>query len=151
MFERLTPIGAEVLAETMRLVEAGTAPRAPQDQSGVTLAPTFAKADARIDWSRPVVELHNKIRAFVPWPVATCSFRGEPLKLWRSALGELCADNAGCIEVGQIVEVRRDRIVVAACGGILEILEVQAAGRPRMNAGDWARGTRVLDREQLNS
>ena len=146
LFERLTPIGSQTLLDTLRLAADGTAPRRPQDEGGVTLAPTIRKEEGEIDWAEPAQAIHNRIRAFVPWPVATCAFREGTLKLWRSAMDE-AEENR--VQPGEMFAVVRDRIGVATGDGIVQLVEVQAAGRPRMNAGDWARGSRLKCGDRL--
>lgn len=143
LFEKLTPLGAQVLAETMRLMEQGNAPRHPQNEAAATMAPTVKKEDSRIDWSQSAIQIHNQIRAFNPRPVAWCEFRGEPLKLWRARVGEVEPILSG----GEISE--KDGVRVGCGGGVLELLEVQPAGKPKMSASDWARGARLQNGEQM--
>ncbi len=137
LLERLTPIGAQVLAQTMRLLAQKTAPRTPQNEAGVTIAPTIKKEQAQLDWNEPATRLANTVRAMNPWPAAWCDFHGEVLKIWKAAAEE------GNGKPGEILDVRGENLLVATGEGALKLLEVQAAGRPRMSGGDWARGVRV--------
>lgn len=138
LFERLTPLGAQVLRDTLRLVEQGSAPRLPQDEAEATYAPTIKKEDARIEWSRPADEIVNKIRAFNPKPGAWCEFRGEPLKIWRANHVESTASPAPAA----IIEIK-ERVLITTGKGVLELLEVQPPGKPKMKALDWTRGARI--------
>lgn len=137
LLQRLTAIGAQVLRETFGLLENGTAPRTPQDENGVTFCPQIKREMAMVDWSKSAVEIVNLVRAMNPWPTAQCDFRGAPLKIWCAQVGE------GNGAVGTIVKVEKDAVSVAAGAGTVRLLEVQAAGKPKMNAGDWARGARL--------
>ena len=134
---RLTGIGAEVLRETFQMLQSGSAPRTPQDETGVTFCPQIRKEMAQIDWSKPAREIENLVRAMNPWPTAFCDFGGAPLKIWRVSVAQ------GNGAPGAILELPKDGIVVAAGENALLIGEVQAAGKPRMKAGDWARGARL--------
>ena len=157
LWRRLTPMGAEVLRETMRLLEHGTAPRVPQDESRVTLAPSLKKEDGFIDWQGNAISIVNRVRGTNPWPGAWCEFRGGSLKIWRARIAnevdanEVDANEVDANEVdavisdacGCVVAIENEGIVVAARGGAVTLLEVQAEGRPRMAAADWARGARL--------
>ncbi|MBW3637794.1 MAG: methionyl-tRNA formyltransferase [Armatimonadetes bacterium] len=139
LLERLTTIGAEVLRDTFGLLENGTAPRSPQDENGVTFCPQIKKEMAEINWSKTALEIVNLVRAMNPWPTAQTDFRGAPLKIWRAQV------EAGNGEAGTVLEVGKEGVLVAAGAGagVVRVLEVQASGKPRMNAGDWARGARL--------
>lgn len=158
LWQRLTPIGAEVLRDTMRLAQAGQAPRTPQPEDGITLAPSLKKSDGLIDWSVPAQDVVNRVRAANPWPGACCDFRGATLKIWRAAiatveaapsLGEAASDEAAPCPPGHIVPSPTGQVWVAAVGGVVRLLEVQAEGRPRLPAADWARGARLQPGQPL--
>ena len=80
LFPRLNAIGARVLVETFAMLESGYAPRVPQDESEITLAPQIEKDDAKIDWTMSAEQIVNTARAWSAWPVAFCEFGGAPLK-----------------------------------------------------------------------
>jgi methionyl-tRNA formyltransferase len=134
---KLAPIGAELLIETLSLLEAGSLVETPQDDSLATYAPLLEKEDGIIDWRQPAVAVANRIRGVDPWPGAVTTAAGEPLKLFRPrAL-------AGAGVPGEVIAVD-ERGVVVACGDrACAVAEVQPAGRKRMPARDWARGRNV--------
>ena len=80
LHDRLAPLGAKLLAETL----AGDFPRRPQDESQVTHARKLTKEDGRIDWTRPAVEIERQIRAFNPWPGTFTERDGTTLKVWKA-------------------------------------------------------------------
>src|SRR5205807_1907605 len=63
---RLARCGAALLVETLGLLEAGRAPRRPQDPAGVTIAPKLSREEARLRWTDPAVTLANLVRALDP-------------------------------------------------------------------------------------
>ncbi|HEV8320454.1 MAG TPA: methionyl-tRNA formyltransferase [Myxococcota bacterium] len=83
---RLAALGAELVAEAMDAVAAGTADArlAPQDEAGVTLAPPLKKEDGRIDWSAAARRVHDRVRGFHSWPGAWTTWRGATLKIVRT-------------------------------------------------------------------
>ncbi len=143
LLERLTTLGADVLGDTFALLEAGTAPRTPQDESLVTFCPQIKREDAQIHWARGAVQANNTVRAMNPWPVAWCEFRGEPLKVYRAQVEQ----QGGA--PGALLQIERDSLVVGAGADSLRLLEVQAPGKAKMSAGDWARGARLEVGERL--
>ncbi|HEY0074515.1 MAG TPA: methionyl-tRNA formyltransferase [Abditibacteriaceae bacterium] len=137
LWQRLTPIGADALREAMQLLEAGKAPRLPQDEAQVTYASMLTKDDGRLNWQDSAQNLHNRARAVNPWPGAWCEWNGEMLKIWRTQVLE--GNYSGAVP-GAILEVEDEAMLVQTGEGILKILEVQAPGKPRMNPAAWSRG-----------
>ena len=137
LLDRLTGIGAGVLRDTFSLLASGNTPRIPQDESKATFCPQIKREDAQIQWSQGAVQARQTIRAMNPWPVAWCDFRGEPLKVFRAQI-EPAPGGAG-----EVVGVEHDSVVVGAGDNALRLLEVQAPGKAKMSAGDWARGARL--------
>lgn len=138
LHDALARVGAELLVETLRRVEAGDAPRIPQPAEGVTYAPKLEAADEVIDWTRPAVEIYNQIRALNPWPGAyTTGPRGR-LKIWRASVVPNPQPGA---EPGTVVAlVRREGFTVAAGEGALLVREVQPQGKARMDAQSFVNG-----------
>jgi methionyl-tRNA formyltransferase len=162
LWQRLTPIGAEVLRDTMRLAQAGRTPRTPQPEDGITLAPSLKKSDGLIDWNAPAQDVVNRVRATNPWPGACCDFRGATLKIWRAAIvipeaaeaapsaREATPDEAVPYPPGCIVSSPTGEVWVAAADGVVRLLEAQAEGRPRLPAADWLRGARLQPGQLLS-
>jgi methionyl-tRNA formyltransferase len=143
---RLAEDGAALLTEALGLIEAGRAPRRPQDPSQATWAPRLTREDAAIDWRRPASAIVNLVRACDPWPVAFTSLRdraGAPqeLRIWRAGAspgeGNLRAAPG---TVPSLPADDRAPLVVAAGEGTVLILEVQPAAGRRMSAGAYSRG-----------
>lgn len=132
LYERLAPMGAALLSETVKRIGAGNAARIPQDDGLATLAPMLEKPMAEIDFSKPARQVHKLICGMNPWPVAHTSMDGVPVKVYRSRLAQ--GDGApGTVLPG--------KGLVVACGqGAVELLELQAQGGKRMNAADYLRG-----------
>ncbi|MCX7916170.1 MAG: methionyl-tRNA formyltransferase, partial [Verrucomicrobiae bacterium] len=84
LHDRLAILGAELLRETVGLIEAGKAPRIPQDEARATYARKISKEQGRAEWTRPACELERQIRAFDPWPGVFTQWGDRLLKLWRA-------------------------------------------------------------------
>ena len=139
---RLSAMGADLLVETLAGLAAGTIVPRKQDPAQATYAPLLKKEDGLIDWSRPAVSIHNRVRGLQPWPGAYTEFRGHSLHIWSA---RTAASPAGV--PGAVLSVKP---LVVACGaGSLELLEVQLEGRKRMSAADFANGQRLSENEIL--
>ena len=145
LHDRLSALGADVLAEGLRRVIAGETlvPRAQPDE-GVTYAHKLDKAEARLDMSRTALELEYQVRAFDPWPVAEGEIVGEALRIWSAH----AVDQAHSATPGTVVAASREGIDIACGKDILRVTAVQRAGGKRITATDYLnarpelRGTR---------
>jgi methionyl-tRNA formyltransferase len=142
---RLAPLGADVLIETLRRIEAGTITPEKQNHAEATLAPILRKEDGLIDWTRPAPEIHNRSRGFLPWPGTYTYFRGQLLHIWRAKpVIHIELGPAGMVHIS-------DRRVLVACGdrSALELEEVQLEGRKRIAADAFRNGQRLTGKEIL--
>ncbi|NLE97672.1 MAG: methionyl-tRNA formyltransferase [Propionibacterium sp.] len=130
---RLAISGAAQLVGVMDAVAAGTLP-VEQGEEGVTVAAKLTTEDARVDFDRPAGEVRNHIMGCSPDPGAWCEVDGQRLKLYRARV----ADDRG-LAPGALEATKRE-VFVGAGSGTIELLEVQAPGKRRMAAIDWARG-----------
>lgn len=142
--DKLATLGAEALGEAIDLWRAGRLSASPQDTNLVTTAPLVQKSDGRIDWTRPAVEIERATRALDPWPGATTTHGDSVLKIWRARV-ETAAPSAP----GTILSADKEGPLVASGHGAVRLLEVQAAGKKRMNAAAWANGARLAPGEVL--
>lgn len=142
---KLAEIGAELMIETLRGMDAGTIKSRSQDNAAATLAPILTKEEGRLDFSRSAQETYNRFRGFQPWPGAFTTFRGKGLNVTRMMpASEL-------VPLGTLL-VRGNRLL-AGCGNdsAVELLELQPEGKRRMPASDFVRGYRPLPGESLDS
>ena len=143
LHDRLAEIGVRVLAEGLRRVAAGERlPETPQPETGVTYAHKLDKAEARLDFTRPAMELERKVRAFDPWPVAEAELAGERVRIWQAQARGPGAGDGERGTAGQIIAGSKRGIDVACGHGVLRILKLQRAGGRVIGAADYlnARG-----------
>lgn len=137
--DKLAHAGAKLLAEGIDLVAQGKAVFTPQDHARATHCRMISKEDARVDWRMPAQEINNRVRAFVPWPVAHAILDGEILRIYAA---HVLPGASGDIP-GTIIEVTKESIVVATGSGRLAINRLQAPGKKPMNTADFLRGRRI--------
>lgn len=146
--ERLSLMGADLLADTLKRLERGDIKPRPQDSAKATLAPMLKKEDGRIDWSLSAIEIERRVRAFRPWPGAYTTFRAHGFHVWSAAVGSPATPAA---DPGTLL-AEGHRLLVA-CGGDtwLELREVQFEGRRRVPAPDFLNGIRLGPQEKLGT
>ena len=138
--ERLAEVGAALMVQALTLLEEGGLVLTPQPATGVTYAHKIDKAEARIDWMKTAVEVHNLIRGLAPFPGAFFEAdlgKGlERVKVLRSDITQ------GTGTPGLVLDAR----LTVACGdGALRLIEVQRSGRAPMPAADFLRGARLAE------
>jgi methionyl-tRNA formyltransferase len=134
LHDRLSVLGAKALAEGLNRLLAGESLVAqPQVETGVVYAHKLDKAEAKLDFSRPALELERQVRAFDPWPVAEGEIAGEPLRIWAARAIEL--DHQAT--PGIVLAASRDGIDLACGLGALRVTALQRAGGKRIGAVDY--------------
>ena len=137
LFDRLKEMGAELLAKTLRDLEAGTAPRIPQDHSQASYVKMLDKSLCPINWEQKPRQIVKQICGLQPWPVATMELKGTVYKVFSAAY----TDTKTGKTPGSLVSVGPEGIEIACGGGAtLRITELQAPGKKRMKAADFLRG-----------
>ncbi len=147
LFDRLAPLGAELLIKTLIALEKGELTPEKQDNSKSNYAAMLDKTMSPVDWNKSAVEIHNQIRGLDPWPVALTYLDGKTLKLFRSSLlADLKGGNAG-----EAKSLKNGLAVFGGDGKAILIEEVQFEGKKRMKAADFLRGHPLEEGFSFNS
>ena len=134
LYQRLTPLGAELLVRTLVGLAAGRARRTPQDATRVTFAPKLKKDDGLIDWDLPAEQIDRRVRGFNPWPscFTTLPARlrvGDHAGRVKVLRAEVCPSVANAYSVGSVIECGgREGPLVQTGNGALRLLTVQVEG-----------------------
>jgi methionyl-tRNA formyltransferase len=141
----LAAIGAVLMIETLRGLQAGSIRPRPQDDGNATLAPIIKKEDGRIDFRQTAEQICNRLRGFQPWPGAFTIFRGRNLHVWDAGVSRRSLLPAELLVEG-------DRLFVGCAEGMaLELFEIQLEGKRRMPALDFVHGYRPQSGEKLGA
>jgi methionyl-tRNA formyltransferase len=132
-FKKLFPLGVEAMMESLDLVKSGKAPRIPQDHTKSSYERWFSKAVAEIDWTKPVGQVYNLIRAANPSPGAWGSLKGVKIDLFDSAR----TNGAG--KPGELIAISELGITIAASGGAIQVKRVRLAGGQKLAAAECAK------------
>ncbi|CAI0970612.1 methionyl-tRNA formyltransferase [Serratia ficaria] len=132
LYDKLAQLGPQGMLTTLRQMADGSAKREVQDESLVTYAEKLSKEEARLDWSLSAAQLERCIRAFNPWPVSYFVIDDQPVKVWQAKVLAVTTD----AEPGTVVHADRQGIQVATADGVLNLTQLQPAGKKPMSAQD---------------
>lgn len=137
LHDRLSEMGARLIAETLRQLAAGNALRTPQTDDNTCYAAMIKKEDCFIDFSKPTEKVYNQIRGLSDSPCAFTFLEGKRLKVYFSEI----IDEETKAPFGTVV--KGDGLRVSCGGKILRLTEIQPEGGKRMKDSDFLRGRRV--------
>ena len=138
--ERLSKLGAELLIETLPKYLSGEIQPIAQDESQATYEPMLNKEMAKVDWTRPAIEIARQVRGLNPWPCAETSFAGGRLKIYMAKP----SDRVSNAQPGEVIASGAKEGLIVACGtGSLELIEIQAPGAKRMTAKAYLTGKKI--------
>jgi methionyl-tRNA formyltransferase len=141
LHDKLAVLAPAGLERALDLLEAGQAPRVPQDNSRATHCGKLTRADGRLDWSRSAEYLERMIRAYTPWPGTHCVMVGEKMAQLKVHRAAVIPGAYACPTPGTLVAADPDSGLVVSCGeGLLRLEEVQMEGGRRLAAVDFLHG-----------
>lgn len=133
-FDKLFPMGVDAMAEAVRMVAGGTAPKLVQDESQATYEGWCRSDDVIIDWNDSITSIYNQVRGSDPSPGAAAAYNGERILLFR---GSIITGMSGKAP-GEVTEVSDDGFSVAASDGVLRVGRVQPPDSGKVMAPEWA-------------
>ena len=146
---RIARSAGEKIGAILDMIDEGTVSREPQDERKASYVPLLKKQDGLLDWNTRTEQLHNTIRALVPWPSAYTSFNNKMLKIYQSSPVENIHARQTA-QPGTIVEINKDGwLTVKTQDGYLRIHDVHYAGKKRMSAYEWVQGQRLKEGDTI--
>ena len=145
LFDRLAALGADLIVETLRGLEAGTL--TPKKQEG---EPSYVhmmnKDDGHVDWTMDAVRIERLIRGLDPWPGAFAFLRGKRIRLIGADVVPQPADG----EPGTLSGDPARELLVNTGNGMLKICRLQAEGKKAMDAEAFLRGFAVSEEDRFS-
>ncbi|MEL7561362.1 methionyl-tRNA formyltransferase [Stutzerimonas chloritidismutans] len=130
LHDRLAGLGSGAVVEAVAALESDTVKGEVQDDNLATYAHKLNKDEARLDWTRPAVELERLVRAFNPWPTCHSSLEGVPVKIHAARV------STGLGAAGQIIQASKDGVEVACGEGSLVLTRLQLPGGKALAVSD---------------
>lgn len=143
LHDKLAEVGAEIVLQTVRLMELGKAQPRQQDHALASPAPKIMKEHCRIDWKSSAQQVHNFVRGLSPTPCAWSNHRETILKIYRTGLINSVSATSEKKEAGHVVYVGGEDFIVQTGDGIVKLLELQQEGKKRLPVGEFLRGYAV--------
>ena len=145
--DKLAALGAELLIETLRQLEAGTCPREKQDEGQATYDPKIVKEMGLLDFAEGTEKCLNRVRAMSPWPCAYTELAEGVLKVWRAQKADVEITAAP----GTVIKAdRKAGLIVATSDGAMELCEIQAPNAKRMDAKAFLLGHAIEEGKLLS-
>ncbi|SQI35196.1 Methionyl-tRNA formyltransferase [Leminorella richardii] len=132
LYNKLAELGPQGLLATLEQMASGTLVPEKQNDAQANYAEKLSKEEARLDWSLSAAQLERCIRAFNPWPISYFTVDEQPVKVWAAEVILGAATEAP----GTIISADRSGIQVATAEGILNMTQLQPAGKKPMSAQD---------------
>ena len=145
MHDKLSEFGAELVLETVNLIESGDYELMQQDDSLATPAPKITKEMAEIDWNKSAEEIHNFIRGLSPIPGAFFLFEEKIIKIFKSEVIE--RNDLNPFEIMQ----SKDELIIGCGKNAIKILELMQEGKKRMSTEEFLRGFSFTRSRFINS
>jgi methionyl-tRNA formyltransferase len=135
LHDTLSEVGAEIVLQSVRLIELGKAQPHKQNDSLACPAPKIFKNDCRIDWQKSSRHVHNFIRGLSPHPASWTTHNGKTIKMYRSKIAETQSKAPGIV-----LERTNNTLLVGTGTGPVSILEIQQEGKRRLSIEEFLRG-----------
>lgn len=139
LHDKLSALGGPLILETLRQLEAGTAPRTPQDDAKSCYASMLTKELGSIDWNKDAASIERLIRGLNSWPSAYTVWNDKTMKIWDSDV----VPYEGNEENGTVVAKDKRSFTVKCGENALQILELQLQGKKRMNTQAFLVGNQM--------
>lgn len=135
LHDKLSKLGEELLLETLPLIFDNKNKRIRQDESKVTYGYNITREEEKINFNKTAEEVYNQIRGLNPFPLAYAILNGEETKIVKAKINP---NNKG--EIGQIIEITKDSIIVKCKDQSIEITEIKPFGKKTMTVKDYLNG-----------
>jgi len=136
LHDSLSELGGRLLVEHLPGISAGSLEAVVQNDNDSTYARKLSKAESPVDWSEDAEVIARRIRAFVPWPVATAEYDETTLKLWDAHHDNDAEDQTA----GSVIRADKKGIAVATGSGAVVITRLQRPGAKPVAAADFLNG-----------
>jgi methionyl-tRNA formyltransferase len=148
LHDKLMALGAATLLSVLPAIADGSQPAVKQDDAAACYAAKLSKAEAKINWHLPAIEVQRMIRAYNAWPVAFCEYeknnRAAKLRVWQATLNP-DEKLLSTVIPGAVIAESAAGIDVATADGVLQITELQAEGKRRMSVADFLNANSLLN------
>jgi methionyl-tRNA formyltransferase len=147
LHDKLMIIGADVMLETLNLLEKNQLELKPQNDSEASYAPKITKEFCKINWNNTAENIYNFIRGLSPYPAAYTYFEINQKKLYCKILWAEKIIDTHSYSIGSILTDNKNYIKVAVMDGFIDIQTIQPEGKKSMSVQEFLRGNKITSKE----
>lgn len=140
LHDRMMYTGASLVVASVDQLASGTFSLLDQDNSKASHAPKIFHEDSHVDWNKPISAIYNHIRGMAPFPGAWTTLDGVECKILKSQIHSFKGDSTP----GKL-SLEGKHLLASGQDGVLEIMEVQMAGKRKMTVTDFLNGYKIRD------
>ncbi|MFT5548736.1 MAG: methionyl-tRNA formyltransferase [Gammaproteobacteria bacterium] len=145
LHEQLKQLGADLLIDTLPIIELGETQPEAQNESFANYASKLTKAEAKIDWHKSAEQIVREIKAFIPWPVSYTHLDGKLLKIWQASLDTKHTGG----HLGYVLDHNHDGVYISCGEGVLCVEALQFEGKKRCTAAQAFNGRNLTGSQLL--
>ena len=134
MEKKLSLMGADLLIESLKTVEAGTSKFIDQKHSEATYAKKIDKAEAKINWNLDANKVLSHIHGLSPSPGAWFEFENERFKVLRAKISTLNGKSSSVLD---------ENLTIACKSNSIQILELQRQGKNKQTTKEFLLGKKI--------
>ncbi len=138
--DRMMILGAEVILDTVRMIESGSYNFIIQEDSEATKAPKLFHVTCQIDFNQSIHKVYNFIRGLSPYPAAWCVIDDREVKVLE-AKKEVIED---ALEACKIVTDQKKYLRIKCIDGYISIIQIKPEGNKLMPIADYLNGHKII-------
>ncbi|MGY4686244.1 methionyl-tRNA formyltransferase [Petrotoga sp. DB-2] len=141
VYEKLLLLAKEIVLEFLNSFDQLTLK--PQNEEEASYAEKITKGDLIVDFNNDTIKVHNKIRAYDPYPGVRSVYEKEEVKIFGSEFSPDLLSTENKEEPGTIIDIEKDGILVKCRDGAVKIKEIQFPGRKKITTIDAINGKKL--------
>jgi len=135
MEKKLSLMGADLLIESLKTVEAGTSKFIDQKHSEATYAKKIDKVEAKINWNLDANKVLSHIHGLSPRPGGWVEFENERFKVLRAKISTTNGKSNSVLDENLTIACKLDSI---------QILDLQRQGKKKQTAKEFLLGKKII-------
>jgi len=138
--KKLSQAGADLLLESLKIIEVGNSKFVNQDHSQATYAKKIDKNETKINWNIDANKVIAHIHSLSPSPGAWFKYKNERFKVLKVKIS---------FENGKSGHVLDEKLTVGCGSGAIQILELQRQGKNKQSTKEFLLGKKINKGETL--
>jgi len=143
VYGKLKALGAQVVIESVRMIESENVRLRPQPDTQITKAPKLNRANCQLNFDQKTHLVYNKIRGLDPFPSAWCTIDGKTHKIFKSRPYIDGLDRTA----GRIFTDNKSYLTISTKNGYIHVLEIQQEGKKKMTITELLNGYNFKNEE----